>query len=147
MTQSSEARAARRAAFKLALADRASRATRRVYAHEQVLSLATEMAHEVYDEIMSSDNELYSDWKALCPDLTPEKCEALFVEQLIPHLLEPARATLARMLAMPQYEHLHESIYDALCKDNILRQGRMAPKGRGFVHVGNPGDGAKATRH
>jgi len=108
---------------------------RTIYAHEQVASVAREMAHEVYADLMKSDNELYRDWKKQCPDLTPELCEELFVELMIPRLLEPARATLAKMLANPSFQHLHESIYDALVRDNVLRAGRNAPRGRQRITV------------
>lgn len=119
---------------------------RQIYAHEQVISVALKMAHEVYDELMTSDNELYADWKKQCPDLTAEKCEELFCQLMIPKLLEPARATLASMLAKSEFAHLHESIYDALCLDNILRIGRNAPKGRARIEIGEDGE-AKVTRH
>lgn len=137
----SKARNQRRQLFENGMMPRAQ--PRTIYAHEQVLAVAKEMAHEVYSDLMSADNELYSDWKKQCPDLTPEKCEELFCELLIPRLLEPARATLAQMLGNAAYEHLHESIYDALCKDNILRQGRIAPRGRGHVVIGDENE----TRH
>src|SRR5689334_6383949 len=96
------------------------RAPRTIYAHEQVAEVALAMAHEVYADLMASDNELYADWKRQCDDLTPEKCEELFCALLCPRLLEPARATLATMLGRKEYEHLHEGIYDALIKDNAL---------------------------
>lgn len=121
------------------------RAPRTIYAHEQVLDTARGMAREVYADLMRSDNELYGDWKSQCPDLTPEKCEELFVELLAPRMLEPARATLAAMLSNPVYKHLHESIYDALVKDNALRAGRNAPRGRARLHIDD--DGVKVTRH
>jgi hypothetical protein len=137
----SNARNQRRQLFKNGMMPRAQ--PRTIYAHEQVLSVAKAMAHEVYSDLMSADNELYSDWKKQCLDLTPEKCEELFCELLIPRLLEPARATLGAMLGKKEYEHLHESIYDALRKDNILRQGRIAPRGRGRVVI----DAENETRH
>ena len=140
----SQARNMRRQLFKNGMMRRSN--PRTIYAHEQVLDTARGMAHEVYADIMSADNELYADWKSQCDDLTPEKCEELFVELLVPHLLEPARATLAAMLRSPMYEHLHESIYDALIKDNVLRAGRIAPKGRARLTV-NEDDSVKVTRH
>jgi hypothetical protein len=146
MTRSSDVRSERRRIFREAMLERGNRAAKKVYAHKQVLSLATEIAHETYMEIMERDNELYAEWKSLCPELTPEKCEELFVEMIVPKLLEPARAILARMLGMDQYKHLHESIYEALCQDNILRQGRNAPQGRPLLTFGKDGD-AKVTRH
>jgi hypothetical protein len=136
----------RRRIFREAMLERGNKASKKVYAHKQVLHLATEMAHETYAEIMERDNELYSEWKSMCPELTPEKCEEMFVEMIVPKLLEPARAMLAKMLGMAQYKHLHESIYEALIQDNILRQGRNAPKGRALFTMDEQGE-MKVTRH
>jgi hypothetical protein len=146
MTKSSNARSERRRIFREAMLERGNRAAKKVYAHAQVLNLATEMAHETYMDIMERDNELYAEWKSMCPELTPEKCEEMFVEMIVPKLLDPARAILAQMLGMDQYKHLHESIYEALIQDNILRQGRNAPNGRPLLTFGKDGD-VKVTRH
>jgi hypothetical protein len=143
MTKSSDTRNERKRLFREAMLERGTRASRKVYAHEQVLSVALEMSHEVYAEIMTHDNELYAEWKKMCPDLTPTLAEELFVELILPKMLEPARATLAKMLGMAQYQSLHEGIYEALVKDNILRQGRIAPAQRGRVIVHPEG----TTRH
>jgi hypothetical protein len=124
------ARNERRRIFREAMIARGTGRSKRIYAHEQVLDLAREMAHEVYAEIMERDNELYADWKKMCPELSPARCEDLFVELAIAQLLDPARAILASMLANPHFTHLHESIYDALIKDNILRQGRARDRSR-----------------
>jgi hypothetical protein len=140
----SQARNMRRQLFAEGMMPR--RTPRTIYAHEQVVSVARGLAHEVYADIMGADNELYADWKKQCEDLTPEKCEELFVELLVPRLLEPARAMLARMLALPEFAPLHESIYDALCRDNVLRQGRAAPQGRPRLDIGEDGN-VKVTRH
>lgn len=107
---------------------------RKIYAHEQVVAVAKEMAHELYAEMMK-DNRVYADWKSQCSELTPEKAESAFVEMLYPKLLEPARHTLATMLGEARYAHLHEGLYMTLCQDYILRQGRVAPTGRGRLHV------------
>lgn len=146
MTKSSDARKERRQLFRQAMAERALGAPKKVYAHEQVLSVAQEMAHEVYDEIMAHDNELYSDWLKMCPDLTRDRAEQLFVDLITPLLLEPARATLTRMLTMDQYKSLHDGIYDALIKDNVLRAGRNAPRGRAKIDVDDEGN-VGVTRH
>ena len=137
----SQARNMRRQLFTQGMMPRGT--PRRVAAHRQVYDTALGMAHEVYADLMAADNELYADWKKQCPDLTPAKCEELFCELLVPKLLEPARATLAAMLGMPAYKHLHESIYDALIKDNILRPGRNAQRGRQHVVI----EGEGKTRH
>jgi hypothetical protein len=144
MSKSSDTRNERKRLFREAMLERGNRASRKVYAHKQVLEVALEMSHEVYAEIMQRDNELYAEWLKMCPDLTPTLAEELFVELLLPKMLEPARATLAKMLGMAQYKSLHEGIYNALIQDNILRQGRTAPTQRGRVIV-HPED--SLTRH
>lgn len=120
---------------------------RKIYAHTQIVHTAMELARAEYSNMMARDNALYADWKKTCPELTPEKAEELFVELRYPKLLEAARATMAGILNDPTKIHLHESIYDALCKDYILRHGRIAPQGRARVHVGADGTPATITRH
>ena len=119
---------------------------RKLYAHKLVVKTARDMAHALYEEIMSKNNNLYNDWKSQCEDLTPEKSEELFCEMMYPKLLEPARATLASMLRQAANEHLHQTLYEALCQDYILRQGRVAPQGRARLHVSEDGS-VRTTRH
>src|SRR5208282_5994901 len=114
-------------------------------AHKLVVETAKKMAHELYAEVMHN-NGAYADWKNQCADLTPEIAEEKFVELMYPKLLEPARTTLASMLGMRQYEHLHKGIYEALIRDHALRPGRMAPAGRQRLDVDAEGN-VKETRH
>lgn len=89
--------------------------------HKMVRSVARGMAHELYAEVMS-DNAVWKNWKAQCPDLTPRRLEAMFVHMAWPKLIEEARATLAKLLASEVNPILKEQIYDALIKDNMARQ-------------------------
>lgn len=88
--------------------------------HKMLRTVAVEMAHEVYDDLMK-DNSRYKHWKALCPDLSPEVCERLFVKQMWPHMVEQARATLTNMLTTNIAETLKDQIAEALIRDNSLR--------------------------
>lgn len=90
------------------------------YGHEMVVKLARDMAHELYDTMMRK-NEAWTVWKHFCQDLSKDASEAEFVACATPHLLGDARATLASMLGQPRYAHLHDSLYDALMKDNLIR--------------------------
>lgn len=94
------------------------------HAHELIVKIAKDMAHELYDQVMGESNELYAGWKAQCTELTPAKAEELFVNLMYPKLIEPARVLAGQMLGNPAYAHLHEALYDALGKDYLLRAGR-----------------------
>lgn len=118
---------------------------RKVAAHELVLKTAREMAHELFAEVMSGDNELYRGWKEICErgELTPAQAERLFVELISPKLLEPARAILAHMLGNPALSHLHEGIYTSMLLDNAIRASRIVPGGRARLEIAEDG---KVTR-
>ena len=106
--------------------------TRVFHAHELVVRTAKDMAHELYDQVMSGDNTLYAGWREQCEELTPKKAEELFVQMMYPKLIEQARAVLGQMLGNSTYAHLHETLYDALQKDYLLRAGRHVPRGARF---------------
>lgn len=142
----SDAKNERRQIFQDAMRVRAG-GPRTIYAHEQVVDTAKGLARQAYEDLMKSDNELYADWKNMCPELTPALCEEMFVELMYPCMLEPARAILARMLANPAYSTLHESIYDALVKDNVLRAGRNADPRRARLDINTETGEVKETRH
>lgn len=116
-------------------------APRKFMAHKQVVDTAKAMALEVWESEMGGNNELYAHWKSQCAEqgLTLEQGRELFVELLYPKLIEPARATLARMLANPTLSHLHEAIYDALQKDYLFRDGRQG-RGREMLEVSKDGE-------
>ena len=95
--------------------------------HPLIRKVAIEMAGSLYDDLMH-DNERYAQWKAQCPELTPKRAEAMFIERMWPQLIESARVTLARMLAMPYPESMKEEISDALIKDHSLRAPNQQSK-------------------
>lgn len=97
--------------------------TTTAHCHHLLRSTARSMAKEVYEEMMR-DNTTYALWKKQCPELTPHLARKKFVHLLWPHLLEQARATLARLLTTNISESLKEQISDALIKDNLLREGQ-----------------------
>jgi hypothetical protein len=121
--------------------------TKTLYAHEQIVSTARGMAEELFELVMSQ-NELYKEFKEECASsgLPPAVIREKFVEMMIPRLLEPARATLAAMLANPAHRHLHESISDALIKDWPLHLGRVRDQRRARLTVNEDGS-VKETRH
>ena len=103
-----------------------------VAAHKLVLEVAQKMAGELYDEVMTGDNELYKGWKELTDSgkLSPEKAQRMFVALIAPKLLEPARAILASLLADRTKEHLHATIYDSMLLDNAIRASRLRSSGK-----------------
>lgn len=96
----------------------------RYHAHKLIRDTARGMAEVVYESIMK-DNNIYANWKAMCPELEPDLARKRFVILLYPRLLEEARHTLAQMLDKSYPEVLKEQIHDALVKDNLFREGRL----------------------
>ena len=70
------------------------------HAHKLIYVTACEMAHELYDTMMS-DNLWYETWKKSNPGLGPRQLEARFVAKNLSVLLPQARHTLAGMLGIP----------------------------------------------
>lgn len=97
-----------------------------MHVHKLVRKVAIEMAAEIYEDVMKQDNQIYADWKKMCPDLSPERCEAMWIELAWPQLVQngSVRATLARLLTTTLDDDLKREIYDALIKDATLRRGR-----------------------
>lgn len=93
------------------------------HAHWLVRNTAVEMAHELYDTMMT-DNEWYKVWKKQNPGLDKSELETRFVERNLSQLLPQARATLAGMLRTTVDERLKEEIYQALILDATLVKGR-----------------------
>lgn len=98
--------------------------TREVHVHKMIRATAIEMAGKLYDDLMSQNPGLYAMWKRSCPDLTPVRCEAMWIELMWPKLIDKARATLAQLLTTNLNEELKNQISDALIADNQLRRGR-----------------------
>lgn len=100
------------------------RPVRKVHAHKLVEQTAREMAHAIWDEAMSRDNELYRGVLRANPDCTVAQVELRFVRAILPRLLASARTTLAGMLGPGGNENLKPQIYEALLKDAALARGR-----------------------
>lgn len=96
------------------------------HAHKLVAQTATQMAHEVYDELMRR-NDWYALWKEGHPGASAKGLEELWVRRHWGDFVEGARATLAAALAGPLPEHLKEEISEALILDNTLIRGRANP--------------------
>lgn len=92
------------------------------YAHKEVVKVARGIAAELYEAMMSGNNEAYASWKRLCEDLArPNMMQEEFVKLATPWLLDDARATLAALLRTSRNESLKERVYDVLMKDNLIR--------------------------
>lgn len=84
-------------------------------AHWRVARLAVEMAQAQYEEF-AKDN----DWYKLYPN------RKWWVRRAVPFYTEPARATLAGMLAGPYPEDLKREIFECLVIDNQFRGSAYA---------------------
>ena len=114
---------------------------RKLTAHELVVRTARDMANELFDEVMSGSNDMYSGWKEAqerCGKTSAQMRE-MFVTLLAPKLLEPARAILAHMLGDRSFAHLHEAIYTSIVLDNTVRAARLAPTGRPRLDIAPDG--------
>lgn len=121
---------------------------RKIYAHELVASTARGMAEELFESMLSSDNEMFAEFKRESAEsgIEPEAIRAAFVEMMLPKLLGQARATLATMLGQRQFAHCHEQIYEALLRDAVFLPARNDDGKRDRLHVADDGSVTK-TRH
>lgn len=87
--------------------------------HKMVADTAKAMAAEAISKMLN-DNEAYGAARVKWPDFSKEEIEATLLQETWPHLVEQARATLARLLATPLDELLKEQISSALILDNTL---------------------------
>jgi len=94
-----------------------------IHAHWRVAQLATEMAHNVYDELMRR-NDWYDMHKRMHPNLASKALEKVWVKKNQHKFIAAARHTLAGMLALPYDSDLKDQIHEALVLDATLRAGR-----------------------
>lgn len=92
------------------------------FAHKLVVKVATEIAHELYEQTMMT-NSFHASWKTYCEGMTPAQREAAYVKLAMPNLLDDARTTLTDMLKGNLTKSLRDEIADALIKDSHLRGG------------------------
>jgi hypothetical protein len=88
---------------------------KRCLGHRMVITLAMKMANEEYERYAHNNA-----WYAANPQRKP------WVLAATPYYTEPARATLAGMLAGQYPEHLKQKISEALIMDNAFRGKRDA---------------------
>lgn len=93
------------------------------HCHKMIAKTAQDMAHVLFDEMMSRD-VIWTQFKRDHPGLTTKEAEEKFVAHMWPQLIESARATLASMLSGPYPDEMKEDIMDALVKDRTLMRGR-----------------------
>jgi hypothetical protein len=78
------------------------------FAHRTVANLQVAMAHQVYDQRASTDNEFYKQW----PSATQ------FVNMIAPMLRDEARSILAGLLTRHDVSDAEKAeIHEALCLD------------------------------
>ncbi len=99
--------------------------TQQIHAHKQVYETATEMAHELYDKLMS-DNALAEAWRRQNPECTPKQLENRFVAKHRAKCIPAARATLAAMLTGPYDDAFKSRVHEALVLDMTLKRGRAS---------------------
>ena len=98
---------------------------RAAHAHRLVAETARDLAYVMYDELMCQ-NKFYQHVRSTYPNLDDTQRRERFARQLVPRMIEPARATLAAMLNGPYDESLKETIAQALMLDKTLKRGRQA---------------------
>lgn len=109
--------------------------TGQVVCHTQVRDVAMAATNEWYESLMGASNDIYKQWKAQNPDLTPDKLRKKFVSRYWPHCIEFARATLAIMLTKDDIsDEMKEKIMDVLEKDQYLR-GKVPVQVQPFATV------------
>lgn len=99
-------------------------AEKQVQVHKLVLETARSMANSLFEVVMLN-NEWYDGWKKARPGQSERALRAAFVAKHTVRLLPSARATLASMLTSTPDAALKEEIYEALCLDATLKQGRQ----------------------
>lgn len=97
------------------------------HVHKMIAKVATEMAHQVYADLMTRD-DWYRDWRELNPGHNSKHLEERWVSAHWGQFIDGARATLASMLSGPYDSALLEPIAEALILDATLVRGRLSPK-------------------
>lgn len=96
-----------------------------VHAHKRIAETANALCNELYDIVMSN-NQVYAEWRRQHPGASEKGLRMAFLKANINRCVEPARATLAGMLALPYDEELKIEIHEALVLDSELKAGRAA---------------------
>jgi len=96
-----------------------------LHVHPRVLKVATEMANQLFEDY-ARDNDYYRQFKA--NGGTEKRARKMFVARVAPRLYEEARKALTLILAGDYPESVKEEVFEALCKDNLLRANRTVAK-------------------
>ena len=90
-------------------------------AHPLVLEAAQEMANEWF-EVYARENAWYRAFKE--HGGSEKEARRQFVARVTPRFFEEARQALTDILAGDYPERTKEIVFEALCKDNLLRANR-----------------------
>lgn len=97
------------------------------HCHKRIRTVAQEITRASYEDLMSSSNEVYAQFKRQTEALTPSQREQRYVDLFWPKAIDAARATLTRLLTEPIAEALKEEIVEILSLDASLMRGRRNP--------------------
>lgn len=97
------------------------------HCHKRVAKVAKALAAETYEQLMSSSDLIYSNWKKKYPHLDSKRLCRQFVADKWALFIPPARATLVGLLQQPIDEALKEEIMEILVLDSTLIRGRVNP--------------------
>ena len=104
---------------------------REIHVHKMVKETAEQLAHELFDAIMTRQGDIWDAFRAQFPGRTTAQLERIFVAHHWPKAIPTARATLAGMLHQGVSPGLDEatkmSIHEALAADATLMRGRSKP--------------------
>lgn len=94
------------------------------HCHELIAETAQAMAHEVWDELATRDDNWLRWWKSQHPGKALAFLEKAWVASHWARFIPGARAILAGMLANPIDETQKTRIHEALVLDSTLKRGR-----------------------
>jgi len=95
------------------------------HCHKLIGETALAMTLALYEELMRRD-DWRKKWKEDHPGLGEKGLANAFVKKNVGKMVEGARATLAKMLALPGEEWEKEQILEALILDKTLQKGRLS---------------------
>ncbi len=98
------------------------------HCHKRVAKEAKLAAAHVYDELMSSSNQIYARWRAMHPQISdPSRLRQEFVNKKWGMFIDMARTTLGLLLREPIDEKTKDEIVEILALDATLIRGRLNP--------------------
>lgn len=103
-----------------------------LHVHPLVLKTAMEMAEALFEDY-ARDNAIYAQFRA--HGWTEKRIRRVFVARVAPRFYEEARQAMTEILAGEYPQAMKDEVYEALCKDNLLRANRTVAKSVGTVPV------------